>query len=341
MSGHRPIDIVGGGLAGLSLALALRRHGVPVAVWEAGDYPRHRVCGEFITGLHESTIVRLGLAPVLEGALRHRQVGWYFNDRPARVYALSADALGLSRYTLDARLAAAFVEAGGTLRTRTRITGQLAQPGRVVATGRPRRPSPWIGLKVHVRRIELHCDLELHLGDDAYVGLAPVEDGSINVCGLFRQRPPPGRSADVLLSYLHAAGLRTLAARVAGSDRCEGSFCAMAALDFDAAVPRDELVVRLGDACATIPPFTGNGMAMAFQSAETALDPLLAYARGEAGWDETARATNVALRRRFRLRLASADALHSFMLRPRRQRWLAALSRTNFVPLRLLYAVLH
>jgi 2-polyprenyl-6-methoxyphenol hydroxylase-like FAD-dependent oxidoreductase len=44
----KPITIVGGGLAGLTLGIGLRRRGVPTTLWEAGHYPRHRVCGEFI-----------------------------------------------------------------------------------------------------------------------------------------------------------------------------------------------------------------------------------------------------------------------------------------------------
>jgi menaquinone-9 beta-reductase len=45
MTLSRPIEIIGGGLAGLSLGRALARAGVPVTVYEAGNYPRHRVCG--------------------------------------------------------------------------------------------------------------------------------------------------------------------------------------------------------------------------------------------------------------------------------------------------------
>ena len=51
MKSLQPIEIVGGGLAGLSLGLALRQQDIPVTLFEAGSYPRHRVCGEFITGL--------------------------------------------------------------------------------------------------------------------------------------------------------------------------------------------------------------------------------------------------------------------------------------------------
>jgi flavin-dependent dehydrogenase len=36
-----------------------------------------------------------------------------------------------------------------------------------------------------------------------------------------------------------------------------------------------------------IPPVTGNGMSMAFESAAWAAEPLAAYSRGERTWDES------------------------------------------------------
>ena len=53
------IEIIGGGLAGLSLGLALSREKIAVRVVEAGRYPRHSVSGEFITGLEDDTIAQL------------------------------------------------------------------------------------------------------------------------------------------------------------------------------------------------------------------------------------------------------------------------------------------
>ena len=340
MTPARPIEIAGGGLAGLSLGLALRRAGVPVTVFEAGDYPRHRVCGEFITGLAPQTIETLGLAPVLDGALRHREVAWFINQAPARIQRLPSPALGISRHALDRRLAAAFVAAGGDLQIRTRITDLGPRPGRIFATGRRRGRSAWVGLKLHARGFTLERDLELHLGAGCYVGLARVEDGAVNVCGLFRQRPAVARGPDLLSAYLRAADLHALAARITAAAVDTGSFCAVAALRFDRRTAAGGRLC-LGDAAAMIPPFTGDGMAMAFQSAEIALNPLLAFARGDSDWLETCHVTNAALRSRFRLRLASANALHPFLLQPRRQRWLAALSRARLIPFTPLYAALH
>jgi len=90
-----------------------------------------------------------------------------------------------------------------------------------------------------------------------------------------------------------------------------------------------------------IPPFTGNGMAMAFQSAEQALDPLLAWSRGMAMWDETIRTVHLRLRALFRVRLASAAALHPFLFKPARQRWLAGASHLGLLPIRSLYHATH
>ena len=358
----RPIEIIGGGLAGLSLGLALRRAGAPVSVFEAGAYPRHRVCGEFITGLAASTIARLGLEPPLRDALLHHDVAWFIDGQPVRRQRLPVAVaevlvrqrqLGRRHLRLAERLRHPLVESGGQLQANTRVANLVPAPGRVFTTGRRRAPSPWLGLKIHARNLPLHCDLELHLGDEAYLGLTRVEDGRVNVCGLFRRRDLSAPGAALLLAYLRAARLPALAGRLAGADFDPESFAAVAGVAFDPHVPAAGRLA-LGDACAMVPPFTGNGMAialalarcaarmaMAFQSAEIALDPLLAYAAGSAAWPATTRAIQRALARRFRLRLAAADLLHPFLLQPPRQRWLTRLGRVHLLPLRPLYSVLH
>lgn len=343
MSSLRPIEIVGGGLAGLSLGLALRREGVPVVLHEAGRYPRHRVCGEFITGLATGTIARLGLQAFLADALQHREVEWFLGDQPVRTQQLPQPALGLSRHALDARLADAFVAAGGDLRVQSRLADPTPQPGRVLATGRRRsHRSPWLGLKLHAIALPLRRSLELHLGENAYVGLSRVEGDRVNVCGLFRRRELAEKSGDgkLLLLYLQACGLSDLAARLDRVARDPDSFSAVAGVAFDPRVS-NTAPAMLGDACAMIPPFTGNGMAMAFQGADLAVDPLLGYARGELLWDSACDRLQRRLRRNFRVRLASAGLLHPFLLQPPRQRWLSALTRSRLLPLRPLYNLLH
>lgn len=340
MNPHRPIEITGGGLAGLSLGLALRQAGVAVTVHEAGDYPRHRVCGEFITGLDAATIGRLGLAPILADALQHREVGWFIRQKLTRTQRLPQPALGISRHRLDARLAEAFIAAGGKLHTHSRSAAGVAREGSVIATGKRATRSPWLGLKIHALELPLIRDLEFHLGTHAYVGLARIEAGRVNVCGLFQRRDVRGQGRALLLGYLRAAGLDELADRLAATATDEASFCAIAGVGFNARF-RTDACLRLGDAGALIPPFTGNGMAMAFQGAAIAVDPLVAYSAGRLDWPAAVATIQSGLRRRFRLRLAAAAVMHPFLLDPPGQRWLAACTRTDLLPLRPLYAALH
>ncbi len=335
------IEIIGGGLAGLSLGIALRHEGVPVTIHEAGDYPRHRACGEFIAGLTPTTIARLHLESALRGALVHRHVEWFIPGYAPRTQVLPEPAWGLSRHILDLRLAENFEALGGELRRRTRVVDNDIKAGRVIAMGRRRAAaSRWIGLKVHARNLPLRQELELHLGDGGYVGLARIEDDQVNICGLFPRYALSDSGPELLVRYARAIGLEELASRLVQADLEPASFCAVAALEFSRGV---EAVgeIRLGDAAAMIPPFTGNGMAIAFQSAEVALEPLLAYAAGEADWATTCAVTNAALRGRLRVRFASAHALHPFLTQRRKQRWLGVLGRARLLPMRALYAALH
>lgn len=341
MSALRPVEIVGGGLAGLSLGLALRRAAVPVTIFEAGEYPRHRVCGEFIAGLPADTVELLGLAPFLTDARHHRSLAWFRGGRPAGRSRLSRPALGLDRFTLDARLAEAFVDAGGELRTRQRVGLDDGPPGRVIAAGRRRGPARWIGLKAHVSGLTLAADLELHLGRNAYVGACEVGHGRVNVCGLFlahselkHDQAPP------LLAYLRAAGLDSLARRVQAGQLDRASSSAVAALVFDPPPSRERRLL-IGDAYAMIPPFTGHGMALAFQSAALALDPLIAWSQGRQDWPATVGQVGRALHQRFALRLRTARSLHRFLYAPWPQACFAHLQRTGLLPFGPLHRALH
>jgi len=340
MSTLRPIEIIGGGLAGLSLGLALRKERVPVTLFEAGSYPRHRVCGEFIAGLSTDTIQKLGLAPFLSEALPQREVAWFVREQLIQQQTLPAPAYGLSRHGLDAALAEAFVANGGILHLKTRITQNPDTPGQVMATGRRRTRSPWIGLKIHARNLPTTKELELHLGTECYVGLSQIENQEVNVCGLFRRQNTEARGTDLIDTYLRQAGLIKLADRLAEAQLDDTSFCAVAAVGFDRKLtPTDG--IALGDHAAMIPPFTGNGMAMAFQSAEAALDPLRDYAHHKLSWEEACSLVQEKLRQKFNRRLASANLLHPFLLKAHRQQWLANLCRCGLLPMRPLYSILH
>jgi menaquinone-9 beta-reductase len=342
MSMRRPIEIVGGGLAGLSLGIALRRADVPVTIFEAGAYPRHRVCGEFIAGLKTSTVATLGLEPFLEEACRHQRVAWFSRSRSLGTHSLPRPALAISRHVLDARLADAFTALGGDLQCHQRVEIEPPQPGRVFACGRRRSSrSPWLGLKAHVAGLPLEADLEFHLGKGAYVGLCRIESGVVNVCGLLRREErPTGQGREFFLGALRRHGLGALAGRVAEGEFIPESLTAVAGMSYENEAPLADRI-SLGDHFATIPPYTGNGMSLAFQSAECALLPLCEWSRGRGEWAEVVTAVMRAVRARAARRLRIARALHPYLLSSPRQFLFGVAQRAGLLPLRAMTRAIH
>lgn len=337
---NRQITIAGGGLAGLSLAIALRNRDVPVLLLEAGDYPRHRVCGEFISGVSPETLAALGIATAFAGARQHRSLGWYDRGTTLHRDQFPQPAIGISRYCLDLRLRRLAQDAGVEVKTGFRARPEPCE-GFVWAAGRRPRRGQWIGLKAHVRGLATSADLEMHAGRNGYAGLAGVEDGWTNVCGLFRiDRTLAAKGPDLLPAYLAAGGNRTLAGILKNSEWRDGSFSAVAGFELgrQPAIPG---LLAIGDAESMIPPFTGNGMSMAFQAAESAVGPLAAWSLGECPWPDTVERVKTALVRKFRVRLAVSSALHPLLLAGRGRTVLQHLSARRLLPFHPLLALVR
>lgn len=332
-----PIRIFGGGLGGLSLGIALREAGADVAITEAASYPRHRVCGEFISGAGQQALQSLGLDDILSGAVFNRKTAWFSGNKLIFSEALPAPALGLSRFCLDQRLASRFREVGGDLTTGCRIRQSPSLPGTVWAVGRGGPSYGWIALKLHCLGLEPEHDLTMHLGTQGYVGLSRIEGDKTNVCGLFRTRRgvSPGKNS-MLTAYLRANRLDLLANRIDAAEVDPASISATTSLHFRSS-PWPQDCICIGDSNTAIPPFAGNGMSMAFESARLSLPHLLAYARGQTSWTDARRVLRVVLRKQFRLRLATARLLHPLLLQPWGRQPLGWLLSRRSLPFHLLY----
>jgi 2-polyprenyl-6-methoxyphenol hydroxylase-like FAD-dependent oxidoreductase len=283
------VTIIGGGLAGLTLGIGLRRRGVPVTVWEAGRYPRHRVCGEFISGNGQISLARLDLLDGLRsaGACSARSVAFFAGPTMIVEHTLPEAALCISRFELDQLLARQFQRLGGELRQGARWCGEFGE-GIVRASGRRAEPltDGWrlFGLKVHARGISLEADLEMHFVPSGYVGLCKLASGEVNVCGLFRSKATVPDLAQRWRDWLSGPAASLLHSRLAVAKFDEDSFCSVAGLCLRprCAIQRNECCI--GDALTMTPPVTGNGMSMAFESAELAIESLAEFSRGELTW---------------------------------------------------------
>jgi 2-polyprenyl-6-methoxyphenol hydroxylase-like FAD-dependent oxidoreductase len=320
MSSPRTIAIVGGGLAGLTLGVGLRQRGIPAAIWEAGGYPRHRVCGEFISGNGPAVLQQLGLLKLLEdaGAIRVHSAAFISGANHSPVRALPTSAIGLSRYSMDAALAGEFQRLGGELHSGSRRQENVFGEGTVRASGRRAQPTEngwrWFGLKAHATNVNLAADLEMHVSADNYVGVNRINGGEVNVCGLFRGRP--GETRESGFELLRGKPGSRLRERLASARFDENSFCSVAGLSLKPQRATDNTECCIGDAVTMIPPVTGNGMSMAFESAAIAIEPLARYSRGEINWTEGRDAVARACDSAFAERLTWARRLQWLMFSP-------------------------
>ena len=329
----RPITIAGGGLAGLALGVALRVRGVPVTLHEAGSYPRHRVCGEFLSGVTDETLERLGIARDLDDAILLKSSCWRNDSR--QLGEIGVSGRGISRRLLDDRLQKRFTRLGGNLVTESRLR---SGEGVVWAAGRVRQSSPWIGLKCHVRDLELTHDLEMHVGTSGYAGLARIEGGLVNLCGLFYARSASGKGVGLLLGCLKAGGLHRLATRIEEAVPDPGSFCGVAGFCFGRTASPS---FSIGDAALMIPPFTGNGMSMALEAADQAIQPAMDYAAGRISWVEAATRSDAAQRKHFRRRMSLASMIHPVMTSRPGLKLLEMAASARLLPYGALYRLLR
>jgi menaquinone-9 beta-reductase len=320
MPASRTITIVGGGLAGLTLGIGLRQRGISAVICEAGGYPRHRVCGEFISGNGPAILERLGLLKLLEdaGAIHVHSAAFISGSNHSPVRNLPAAAIGLSRYSMDAALANEFQRLGGELHSATRRPENDFGEGFVRASGRRAQPTQngwrWFGLKAHATNVHLGADLEMHVSANNYVGVNRINGGEVNVCGLFRGRP--GEAREFGFELLRGKPGSPLHERLASAHFDQNSFCSVAGLSLKPQRAAEKHECCIGDAITMIPPVTGNGMSMAFESAEIAIEPLTRYSCGETTWSEARDIIAQKCDAAFAERLAWARRLQWLMFSP-------------------------
>jgi flavin-dependent dehydrogenase len=116
------VIITGGGLAGLSLSIQLVRAGYRVALFEKESYPYHKVCGEYISLESWNFLEDLGLPlsdwnlPIIRRLLLSAPNGQSLE------HELPLGGFGISRYKIDAALAAIARSAGVDLYESVKVT---------------------------------------------------------------------------------------------------------------------------------------------------------------------------------------------------------------------------
>jgi hypothetical protein len=180
------VRVLGAGPAGSAAALAALDHGARVEIFEKTPFPRHKVCGEFLSPESGALLQRLGVWNQVERMrpARLTRLKLTFGSRESSSL-LSEPAWGFSRYALDRLLLDHAVSCGATLQ-RVKGEPQLNGPT-VIATGRnlsAPKGRRLFGFKAHFDGAA-NDTMELYFTTGlAYVGFNAIEDGMTNVCGL-------------------------------------------------------------------------------------------------------------------------------------------------------------
>ena len=252
------IRILGGGPAGASAAIAALREGRGALVIEKSRFPRHKVCGEFLSPEILSTLDQLGVASGF-GALQPARVRRFSLHFPSseKSCPLPETAYGLSRFRFDELLLEEAVRLGA--RVTAEATDDESSP-RVVAYGRkfaPPKGNRLFGFKAH---FEGPTDdaVELYFFAGCYVGINPIEGGLTNVCGIGPETALKARDFEIdeVLD-----GFAPLSRRLRPLTRSM-KWLMTGPLEFRnrLRVPIEEGRYPAGDALSFVDPFTGTGI---------------------------------------------------------------------------------
>jgi hypothetical protein len=222
-----------------------------VRLIEKSRFPRHKVCGEFLTPGIEEALAGLGMWSEFE-KLRPAQIRRMLirAGKTEKHAALPATAFGLSRYTFDSWLWHSAIFAGAHEATD-------GQPD-IITTGRSsmsRRGGRLFGFKAHFKG-PANDAVELYFAGRMYVGVNCVENGLTNVCGLAPEEDLRrwGFDVDMMIRRNHA-----IRARLGPLTRSwDWIFTGPLQFGRQASGPQQAYVA--GDALSFIDPFTGSGL---------------------------------------------------------------------------------
>ena len=302
------VIIVGGGLAGLTNAIHLSKFKQRVLLIEKNSYPKHKVCGEYISNEVLPYLNSLGIDPIKEGAKKISKVQVSTTKGDLIKAELPLGGFGMSRYFLDSLLlkkarfngVQVLKDSVDSIRFKNEVFTVQTKDSKsfqskiaIGAFGKRsaldlkmdrefiKKKSPYLAVKLHVKGDFPENLIALHNFKGGYCGVSKVENNSINLCYITeynsfkKYKNITDFQKQVVFKNKHLKKIFEESTSVFEKP------LTISQISFETKKPVENHIIMCGDTAGMIHPLCGNGMGMAITSARLASVRILQFLNGE------------------------------------------------------------
>lgn len=298
------VIIVGGGLAGLSSAIHLSKAKVSVLLIEKYSYPKHKVCGEYISNEVLPYLSYLGFDPFKFGAKSISTFELSTHNNKKITAKLPLGGFGMSRYQMDFQLYKIALKNGVNVLLDTVTDVKFKADSFLVQTKSKqnyqakivigaygkrsnldvefnrefiKKKSPYLGVKIHVSGSFPEDKVALHNFKGGYCGVSKVENNHINLCYITNFKAFK-KYKDVKAFQEEVVFKNQELKHIFKNSKPEFQQpLTISQISFQTKKPIDNHVIMCGDTAGMIHPLCGNGMGMAIRSAQLASELIIDY----------------------------------------------------------------
>jgi flavin-dependent dehydrogenase len=291
-------------LAGLTSAIDLSQNNFKVLLIEKNSFPKHKVCGEYVSNEVLPYLEYLGFNPFEFGAKRITNFELTTHNNKTIQTELPLGGFGMSRYEMDFQLYQLALKQKVTVLKDTVINvifendvfsvqtksgqsftskitmgafGKRSNLDTTLQRSFITKKSPYLGVKIHMSGNFPENKVALHNFKGGYCGVSKVENDHINLCYITnyeafkRYKDIDAFQNDVIFKNL---ALKEL---FQNSNIEFDKPLTISQISFETKNPIENHMIMCGDSAGMIHPLCGNGMAMAIRSAQLASGLIIDY----------------------------------------------------------------
>lgn len=300
------VIIIGGGLAGLTAGIHISKSGFSVLIIEKNDYPKHKVCGEYISNEVVGYLKSLNLDIESLNPKHIDELCFSLVSGKTIKTKLPLGGFGVSRYQLDYYL---YNEArkNGCIIVKETVNNVEFSNGFKVTTNENQyaseivlgafgkrsnldiklkrkfiqNKSEWLGVKAHYQLDFPDNLVGLHHFKGGYCGVSKIENNLVNICYLSNYE-----------TFKKQNSIEEYQKKVVCENPNLKKIFENAIIKFEKPLTISQIsfekkkcienhMIMIGDSAGLIHPLCGNGMAMAIHSAKLASEETISFLKNK------------------------------------------------------------